>query len=139
MQGKKTQTRLSTNSLFSIFHLFPSLSSLEPPSAPTGLKVVATDSGKVTLSWESPSNDGGSPVTGYILQAASPKGQHYEDVGHVDGNITEHELSDLKKDDEYLFRVKAENPAGISKDSAQLDKPVKASPQCSKCVVKVCP
>ncbi len=96
---------------------------------------MATDSGKVTLSWKPPSNDGRSPVTAYILQAASPTGKHYEDVGRVDGNITQHELADLNKDKEYLFRVQAENPAGISKESAQLDKPVKAAPMCSKCVI----
>ena len=36
------------------------------PAAPTGVTAVAGD-GQVTLSWTAPADDGGSPITGYVI------------------------------------------------------------------------
>ncbi len=96
------------------------------------MKVVDTDSGKVTLSWKAPSNDGGSPVTGYILQAAPAGSKDFINLGQVDGKTLQHEVTGLGEGTDYMFRIKAENPAGVSNDSAELDKPVKAVPPISK-------
>ncbi len=101
------------------------------------MKVVATDSGKVTLTWKPPSNDGGSPVTGYILQAAPEGSKDFTDVGRVDGKTVQHEVTGLDEGKDYMFRIKAENPAGISNDSANLDKPIKAAAPISKCTAMV--
>ena len=96
------------------------------------MTVVDTDSGKVTLAWKPPSNDGGSPVTGYILQAAPAGSKDFTNVGKVDGNILQYEVKGLKDGKEYIFKLRAENEAGSSKNSAQLEKPVKAATPISK-------
>ncbi len=102
---------------------------IEPPSAPKNLSVVKTDVGKVTLSWKPPDNDGGSPVTGYILQVAPAGGKKkkYDTVAKPDGNTFQYEVTGLKDGKEYVFRIKAENPAGASEELAELNKSVKAS------------
>ena len=102
----------------------------EPPSAPQNPSVVKTDAGKVTLSWEPPDHDGGSSVTGYIVQAAPAGGgkkKKYDTVGKPNGNTFQYEVTGLKDGKEYVFRIKAENPAGASEEFAELSKPVKAS------------
>ncbi len=104
----------------------------EPPSAPQDLSLINTGSGKVTLSWKPPSNNGGSPVTGYILQAAPAGTDNFEDIAKVNAKTSQYEALGLQEGKEYMFRIKAENSAGTSEDSAQLDKPVKASPKIGK-------
>ena len=72
-------------------------------------------------------------MTGYILQAAPAGTDNFEDIAKVDAKTSQCEASGLKEGQEYMFRLKAENSAGSSEDSAQLDKPVKASPKIGKC------
>lgn len=38
------------------------------PSAPRELKVIDMSRNTVQLTWEAPENDGGSPVTGYLIE-----------------------------------------------------------------------
>ena len=120
------------NCLKPVVALFSILYPTDPPSAPKDLSVTNTDSGKVTLEWQAPAKDGGSPITGYIIQMAPKKSKDYVGVGKVDGNTTQYEATGLKEGAEYMFRVKAENVEGTSAESAKLEKPVKASPMISK-------
>ncbi len=94
--------------------------------------MIGTDSGRVTLSWKAPSNNGGSPVTGYILQAAPAGSKDFSDVGKVDGNTLQYEVKGLNDGQEYMFKLEAENEAGKSKNSVQLEKSVKAAAPISK-------
>lgn len=44
------------------------MSLLARPSAPRELKVVEVTRDTVQLTWEAPEDDGGSPVTGYVIE-----------------------------------------------------------------------
>lgn len=52
------------------------ISSSTPPSPPVNLQAIPS-SGKITLSWNAPASDGGSPLTGYkIYRGTSSGGEH---------------------------------------------------------------
>jgi hypothetical protein len=45
-----------------------SLGIADEPGKPTGLEVVDWDKEHAELKWEKPENDGGAPITGYIIE-----------------------------------------------------------------------
>ena len=47
-----------------LFLLFPS----DEPDAPRNLHVTEYWTDFISLAWEAPENDGGSPITGYIIE-----------------------------------------------------------------------
>lgn len=56
---------------------------LKSPDAPTDLKVAGTTKTTIKLRWEKPINDGGSEITGYILQNRLVRRQAWHDVAKV--------------------------------------------------------
>ena len=82
------------------------------PGGPLTCKEVKKDS--VTLSWKPPSEDGGSPLTGYIIMKRDHKRSTWSPAGKCDGSTTELKVKDLMEGTEYFFKVVAENKAGQS-------------------------
>uniref|UniRef100_A0A0C9QAL6 TTN_1 protein n=1 Tax=Fopius arisanus TaxID=64838 RepID=A0A0C9QAL6_9HYME len=89
------------------------------PSAPGTIRIIMTLGRSVTLSWDEPEDDGGCKIGTYIVE--------YYRVGWnvwLKANTSrrpEATLVDLIGDSEYRFRVKAENPYGISDPSKESD------------------
>ncbi len=110
----------------------PSKFHLEHPSAPQDLSVICEEPGKIILSWKPPTNDGGSPVTGYILQVAPAGSKDFSDISKVESKSLNYEVNELEEGKEYSFRIKAENVAGTSEKPCQLNKPVKIPPKISE-------
>lgn len=54
--------------LFYIFNLF----FVDPPSAPTKLQPSDVAKDALTLTWNEPDEDGGSPITGYWIERLDP-------------------------------------------------------------------
>jgi hypothetical protein len=80
--------------------------SLNPPDAPTGLTALA-GSGTADLSWQPPSFDGGSPITGYkIYRGESPGGEAL--LASV-GTVTSFADSGLTNGTTYYYKVSAVN------------------------------
>ena len=84
---------------------------------------VTKDSAVVT--WKAPESDGGSPVTGYVVERSLAASARWLRVNKQP--VTELKLSveELVEDNEYMFRVIAENKVGPGEPS-QPSKPVKA-------------
>ncbi len=82
---------------------------LAPPSAPEGLEATAGDEA-VVLSWEAPSFDGRSPVTGYIVL----RGLEETDLSEVAslGNVLDHTDTGLDNGVTYHYAVVAYNVVG---------------------------
>lgn len=80
------------------------------PGAPTGL-TAAAGNGVATLSWASPSSDGGSAVSSYVIEGGrSPSGGGImEKVGSPGHAAT---IGGLTNGTTYSFRVHAENAYG---------------------------
>lgn len=93
--------------------------SIEPPSPPGRPTVIDIRATECTIRYDQPVGDGGSPITGYIIeytkwwwanwkQRASTPELEYRMVGFEEG-------------ESVAFRVKATNKAGVSAPSIATD------------------
>ncbi len=80
-----------------------------PPSEPTDLTVTETD-GNATITWGAPEDDGGRPVTGYILF----KGTSPDDLGELAtlGLETSYTDTEVEPGIRYYYKVLAVNAEG---------------------------
>ncbi|CAL7935359.1 unnamed protein product [Xylocopa violacea] len=89
------------------------------PAAPGKAMVTMTLGRSVSLSWKEPEDDGGCKIGTYIVE--------YYRVGWdvwlkaTTSRQTKATLSELIEGSEYKFRVKAENPYGVSEPSEESD------------------
>ncbi|MFM8891483.1 MAG: FG-GAP-like repeat-containing protein [Planctomycetia bacterium] len=81
-----------------------------PPDAPTVRRAVAGD-GLVSLSWTPPAFDGGSAITGYVIEYRTKATAAWKQVP-VAGAVTAVDLAGLANGTGYRFRVFAVNAAG---------------------------
>lgn len=85
------------------------------PAAPTGLTAGA-GVGSASLQWVAPSNDGGSPITGYTIEYALNSGMSGSSTASSTG--TSATISGLTPGSTYYFRVRAANAIGAGAWSA---------------------
>ena len=91
------------------------------PGTPGDLSVSVNDTGKLDLSWNAPTSNGGSAITGYKVQwkEAAGRWDTAEDVSETTVAGTSHTVSGLADGTEYTFRLVAVNSAGDSSASAE--------------------
>jgi titin len=87
----------------------------EKPSAPGApLEAIDITKGKVTLEWKPSPKDGGSPISGYIVESRESWKTKWTPAGETNANTCTTIVGKLKEGQEYYFRVCAENPIGKS-------------------------
>ena len=64
------------------------------------------------LTWKAPESDGGSPVTGYIIQQAQKGSSHWLCCNKEPVSDTEYKVTNLIEDTEYIFRIVPVNKIG---------------------------
>ena len=95
-----------------------------PPGAcPPPLKAEKVTGTSVTLKWEPPTDDGGAPITDYILWRRDMSGKSWEELAPVPEFLNEFTVSGLKEGARYMFRVAAKNVAGVG-ETIQMKEPV---------------
>ena len=77
-----------------------------------------------TVTWEPPKFDGGSEITAYVIELRDRTSVKWEAAMVCRANDRSATLSDVVENKEYIFRVRAENKAGIGRPSAATN-PVK--------------
>lgn len=77
-----------------------------------------------TVSWEVPESDGGSPITSYIIELRDRTSVKWSPVQVTKADELAAIINDVIENKEYIFRVKAQNKAGVGKPSAA-SQPVK--------------
>ncbi|XP_019751873.1 myomesin 1a (skelemin) isoform X2 [Hippocampus comes] len=95
---------------------------LTVPDAPVGLHVVEVRDSSMVILWEPPSFDGRSPINGYYLDfKKASDGEEGWMAAHEKANeSTFMKVSGLRAATSYVFRVRAQNLAGVGNPSAVL-------------------
>lgn len=77
------------------------------------------------MTWEVPQKDGGSPITGYVLERCQLPGSRWQKASKKPIPDTMFTVPDLYENTEYQFRVSAVNAIGVGKPSEPTS-PIKA-------------
>jgi len=93
----------------------------DAPDRPGKPVLTDYDSDFVELAWKPPIIDGGSPITGYIIEKKEKNGTKWTKAIQTRGPACEARVSDLIENQEYEFRVVALNKAGESQPSIPSD------------------
>lgn len=94
------------------------------PDAPENVAIGVVNRFGATVAWEPPSFDGGSDITAYVIELRDRTSVKWEAALVCSANDRSATLNDVVEHKEYIFRVRAENKAGIGRPSAATN-PVK--------------
>ncbi|KAL8565325.1 hypothetical protein ACOMHN_029021 [Nucella lapillus] len=84
----------------------------DAPQAPSTPQLSATTDDSITLTWDAPRKDGGSPIKGYVLEKREKGDKKWTKANVHDITDTEFTVKNLKMNKGYEFRVAAINKAG---------------------------
>lgn len=88
---------------------------LDKPGKPEGpLEVSDVHKEGCKLKWKKPKDDGGLPLTAYVVEKMDLATGRWVPCGHVDPSKEEQEIKGLEPNHRYQFRVKAVNEEGES-------------------------
>lgn len=92
------------------------------PGPPVGLHVLEVRDTSAVILWEPPAFDGRTPVNGYYLDLKEASaGEAGWKAGHEKVNKMKYmKVTGLKAGTAYVFRIRAQNLAGVGKPSASL-------------------
>jgi hypothetical protein len=87
------------------------------PTPPTGLTATAVSSSQINLSWNAPTDNGGSPITGYMIERSTDGGSSWSPPVNTGSTATSYFDTGLSPSTAYTYRVSAINSAGTSQPS----------------------
>lgn len=87
-------------------------------SAPMDVEVTSASTESMTVCWKRPDSDGGSRISGYIIEKREKQGVRWARVNKKPVYDLRVKATGLHEGCEYEFRVFAENAAGLSEPSA---------------------
>ena len=93
-----------------------SSSSVTAPTTPRNLKANESLS-QIQLSWNEPSSDGNSKITGYKIEVKKDSGSYSVLKSNTNTSTTSYVDSNVQKDSTYTYRVYAINSVGASSPS----------------------
>ncbi len=111
-----------------MYHFAMSHFLVDVPGSPGKPEVVEVDSNSMTITWTPPKKDGGSPVTGYIIEKKDRYSIRWTKVKETSIAENVYTVMELKTGTEYQFRVSAENVAGVGEPSQPSDPKVAKPP-----------
>ena len=73
---------------------------------------LGSTSDSITIQWTRPRNDGGSPITGYVIEKRKVGGGGWSKACHAVVSDVNYKVTGLEENCEYEFKVAAVNAAG---------------------------
>ena len=101
------------------------------PAPPSSLRYTKVRRDSVTLEWEPPEHDGGSELTGYLIEKRDIRKDRWSFVHKVPHTQRQFEVGGLLTGQEYMFRVRPVNRMGLG-EAIQPEEPVKVATPYSK-------
>lgn len=97
---------------------------LSAPSQPEGpLEIRTKTMSSITVEWKPSKDDGGSPITSYLVAIRDIQRATWIEVAQVDVDKTFCNVTDLDQGAEYHIRIMARNEVGTS-EPLQTEKPI---------------
>src|SRR5574338_205451 len=90
-----------------------------PPSPPTGVSATSISGTQINVSWSAPSNNGGSPNTGYKIEYKVGSGSYSTLVANTANTATIYSHTGLTTGQLYVYRISAINSVGTSNPSPE--------------------
>ncbi len=87
----------------------------EVPMPPAGLRVTHVTLSTASIEWERPLDDGGCPITHYILEKRESGWKNWETLTTLPPSVTECELENMSAAKDYFVRIRAVNKSGTGK------------------------
>ena len=76
-----------------------------PPLAPQNLAATSVTGTTLTLTWELPSSNGGSPITDYKVEISGNGGSSWSAIPHAASNNRAFNVTGLMKGRAYQFQI----------------------------------
>ncbi|KAL1383363.1 hypothetical protein pipiens_013162 [Culex pipiens pipiens] len=108
----RAQNKMGKSEPLSMANAVVAKNPFRAPARPENVVIKDYDKDYVELEWQAPDNDGGAPITGYVIEKLSKYSGDWEKCVEVEGNKTAAKVPDLIEGTAYQFRVKAINRAG---------------------------
>ena len=103
------------------------------PSAPTIVSVEGTSSTSISVQWKASKKDGGSPITGYVVEYRPTSNPSFETQvvasDLLSRDVFSTTLNGLTPSTEYDVRVRGENAVGHSVPSVTMRAKTEADPR----------
>jgi titin len=98
---------------------------VEPPSTPTGpLKIVSMGENNITVGWGESKNDGGSPISNYVIEIRDVLKASWNTVGSVNPYTSQFKITDLAENGNYFIRIRAQNDANLTSQPLETESAV---------------
>lgn len=90
------------------------LNVIDKPNKPEVVAVKEIKKDAVVIEWKPPIDDGGLEITKYSIEKCDPENMVWIKVAEVDRQIDSYCIQKLMANAQYIFRVMASNPVGVS-------------------------
>lgn len=88
---------------------------IDKPSKPEGPVIMKEiDKESILIEWKPPLDDGGIDLTKYAIEKHDPDSKVWMKVADVDKDVETYCVQRLNENTQYMFRIMAQNPAGMS-------------------------